>query len=164
MNTSEYAARGLNASGEFLKMTVADMTDAELLTRPCPSANHPLWQLGHLCSAERGISEQIKPGSMPELPAGFKERFENKKTNDVDDISKLATKQELLDLFTKLRAATIAMVTTMSPADFDQPAPESFKRMCQTVGDVVNLQVTHVMMHVGQFQVARRKVGKPVLF
>ena len=148
----------------MLKMTVADMSDQEMLARPCPAANHPLWQIGHLCVAETNIMNAAKPGCMPELPAGFAERFENKKTNNVDDPAKLATKQQVMDVFTKARAASVAAAKTLAEADLDKPSPERFQKMFPTVGDMVALQTSHVMMHLGQIQVARRKLGKPILF
>jgi hypothetical protein len=148
----------------MLKSTVADFTDGELLTRPCPGANHPLWQLGHLCVAETNLVNTVKPGSIPELPAGFAARFENKKTNHVDDPAQLATKQQVMDLFTKIRAATIASLAKLSEADLDAPSPEKFRARLPKVGDVYGLNIGHVMMHLGQIQVARRKLGKPILF
>ncbi len=164
MHSIEFIVRSLNASGEMLKMTLADMSDADLLTRPCPSANHPLWQLGHLCVAETNLLNGFKPNCMPELPSGFADRFANKKTNNIDDPKLLATKQQVVDLFVKTRQATIAAVQTLSESDLDKPAPEQFRKFFATIGDLVNLQTTHVMMHLGQIQVARRKLGKPVLF
>jgi hypothetical protein len=164
MHTIEFLTRSLTGSAEMLKMTIADMSDADLLTRPCPGANHPLWQLGHLCVAETNLMNGVKPGSMPELPAGFAARFENKKTNNIDDPKLLATKQQIVELFAKVRAATIATVQTLSEADLDKPAPEQFRKFFPTMGDLVGLQTTHVMMHLGQIQVARRKLGKPILF
>jgi uncharacterized damage-inducible protein DinB len=164
MNTIDLLVRGAIGSGEMLKMTLADFTEAEMLTRPCPGANHPLWQLGHLCVAETNLINAVKPGSMPELPAGLAERFENKKTNGVDDPSKLATKQQLMDIFAKTRQATIAAMKTFSEADLDKPSPERFQKMFPTVGEILAMQTSHVMMHLGQIQVARRKLGKPILF
>jgi hypothetical protein len=38
------------------------------------------------------------------------------------------------------------------------------KKMCPTVGHVVHLFPTHAAMHIGQIQVLRRKLGKPILF
>jgi DinB superfamily len=163
MNTIESITRGLNQSAEMLKNTVADFTDAELLTRPCPGANHPLWQLGHLCVAETNLVNGVNPGAVPELPAGFAARFENKKTNHIDDPAQLATKQQVMDLFTKIRAATIASLGKLSEADLDAPAPEKFRARLPKVGDVYALNIAHVMMHLGQIQVARRKLNKPIL-
>jgi hypothetical protein len=33
-----------------------------------------------------------------------------------------------------------------------------------TVGHLVTMTISHFMMHTGQFQVIRRKLGKPLLF
>jgi uncharacterized damage-inducible protein DinB len=164
MNAIELITRLLVGSGETLKMTLADFTDAEMLQRPCPGANHPLWQLGHLCVAETNIGNMIKPGSMPELPAGLAGRFENKKTNHVDDPQQLAGKAQLLEVFTKARQATIASLKTFSEADLDAPGPERIRRLAATVGEAFALNAQHVMMHVGQMQAARRKLAKPILF
>jgi len=38
------------------------------------------------------------------------------------------------------------------------------RRMCPTNADIVALGIGHDTMHIGQFQVIRRKLGKPVLF
>ena len=80
MNAIESLVRSQNGALEMMKMTLADFTEAEMLTRTCPGANHPLWQVGHLCVAETNIINGVKPGAMPELPAGFADKFANKKT------------------------------------------------------------------------------------
>jgi hypothetical protein len=36
--------------------------------------------------------------------------------------------------------------------------------MCPRIADLAFLQADHLTMHIGQFQVIRRKLGKPVLF
>jgi hypothetical protein len=164
MTATELLTRNLTQSAEFMKMTLADFTDAEMLARPCPGANHPLWQIGHLCVAETNLINAIKPGAMPELPAGFADRFANKKTNDVDDPAKLATKQQVMELFAKIREATIACLKTFSEKDLSTSAPEKFRSWAPTVGDIFEMQASHLTMHLGQIQVARRKLGKPILF
>ena len=40
---------------------LADLTDAELLHRPHPDANHINWQLGHLIKSEHGLINQAIP-------------------------------------------------------------------------------------------------------
>lgn len=164
MNAVDLIASQLARNLEFLKMTIADFSDADLLVRPAPGANHPLWQLGHLASSETMIMNQIRPGAMPALPAGFSERFSNK-NNGSDDPAHFATgKKELIELLSKARQATIAAVRTMSPQDLDQPSPQRFAGIAPTVGDLLMLLINHAAMHAGQIQVARRKLGKPVLF
>jgi hypothetical protein len=163
MNAVDVLVRGQVAAMEMLKMTVADFTDEEMLSRPCPSANHPLWQIGHLCVAETGVMNAIKPGAMPELPAGFADKFANKKTNHIDDPKLLASKQQVMDLLVKTMQAVNATTRTFSDAELEKPSPERFQKFFPTVADVLQMESSHVMMHVGQIQAARRKLGKPVL-
>ena len=60
--------------GHFVCMGyLADLTDADLLRRPAPGANHINWQLGHLIVAENYHSNLASGGKMPPLPAGFAE-------------------------------------------------------------------------------------------
>jgi uncharacterized damage-inducible protein DinB len=164
MNSIELLVRQITGAGEWLRMTLNDFTDADLMVRPTPGANHSMWQLGHLIAGEVKMMNQIKPGSMPELPAGFAEKF-TKATSGIDDPKQFGvTKQQLMDLFAKVRTATIAYVQTLKNEDLRKPAPVGMRDYCPTVGDVLGLQTSHVMMHMGQMQVARRKLGKPVLF
>ena len=51
-----------------------DLTDAEMMARPIPGVNNLSWQLGHLIFAENWMINTCYPGSMPALPAGFKEQ------------------------------------------------------------------------------------------
>jgi hypothetical protein len=147
----------------MLQMTLADFSDADMMVRPAPGANHTTWQLGHLCRAEVNLLNLVKPGSMPELPAGFADRFD-KKAATSDDPKAFATKQELLDLFAKIRQATINVAKSISAADLDTAMPEKMQRLAKNSGEMLAMQAGHVTMHIGQFQVIRRKLGKPVLF
>jgi hypothetical protein len=164
MTSIELLVRELGSSVEWLKMTIGDFSEADMMTRPCPSANHPLWQLGHLIVGETKMIDMIKPGVMPELPAGFADQFD-KKNCGVDDASQFgADKTQLLDLLSKTRAATIAFTKSLKPEDLDKPAPEKLRDFAPTVGDLLAMQSSHIAMHMGQMQVARRRLGKPVLF
>lgn len=164
MNAIELLVRNQNMALEMFKMTVADLTDQDMLTRPCPAANHSLWQIGHLCVAETNLLNGVKPGAMPALPAGFAEKFANdKKTNLVDDPKVLGTKQQIVDQFIKTHQAAMAFTKTLTEADLDKPAAEKVRNRMPTVADVVGLQAIHLTMHVGQIQAIRRKLGKPIV-
>ena len=147
----------------FLNMTLGDMTDADLVQRPVPGANNALWQLGHLISAEASMVNGAAGKTVIELPAGFAERFK-KETASADDPAALGTKADLLGLFAKVRGATAEWAGSLTPEDLATPSPERIRRMAPTVGHLLYLFPNHVAMHIGQFQVLRRKLGKPVLF
>ena len=97
----------------------------------------------------------------PELPAGFADRH-NKETASRD--TGFGTKAEYLDLFNKVRQATIDSVAKLSEADLDKPTTGPVAAMAPTLGAMLLLNADHAMMHAGQFTVVRRKLGKPVLF
>jgi len=149
---------------ELLKMTLADFTDADMLCRPVPKANHALWQLGHLVNSEVALMSASVPGSMPALPEGFGQRFGHD-TTSWDDAAKFGyQKQELLDLYTTVRAASTQWIKAVNLKELDKPGPEKFQKLVPTLGHLAMLILTHVNMHVGQLQVIRRALGKPVLF
>ena len=52
----------------------------------------------------------------------------------------------------------------LSESDLQKASPERLRRMSNNVADIVVLLATHSAMHIGQIQVIRRKLGKPVLF
>jgi hypothetical protein len=162
MNTNQTFTDSLSRNFEMLKMTLADLSDADLLVRPAPGANHAAWQLGHLATAEARMVAGAK-GVAPELPAGFADRFK-KDAAGSDDASAFPKKQELLDIFAKVRRASIEWAKTLTSQQLDQDAPETIRAFCPKVGHIPGVLAEHAAMHLGQFQVLRRKLGKPVLF
>src|SRR5439155_26929461 len=127
MNINDLVADVLARNLEFLKMSIADLSDADLMVRPAPGANHAAWQLGHLVVAEKGMISAVRPGSMPELPAGFEQRF-TPETCKIDDPKAFVKKADLIDALTKVRGATIQWAKGLTPKDMDQPAPERMRQ------------------------------------
>ena len=140
-----------------------DLSDADLLVRPVPGANHIAWQLGHLIAGENMMINETCPGSMPALPAGFAEKYSND-TAGSDDRGAFLSKDEYLRLYRQQREATLKALDTLSEADFDRPAPEQFRSFCPSVGAMFNTQATHWLMHAGQWAIVRRKLGHKPLF
>src|SRR3954454_12302880 len=147
MTTNELIVQTLEQNLGMLKMTLADFSDADMLVRPTPGANHAAWQLGHLAGSEASLINTCAPGAVPELPESFTKRF-SKETASVDDPAAFPKKAELLDAMEKTRAATIQWVKGLSPADLDKPTPESFHRFATTLGHLAMMHGTHVMMHL----------------
>jgi DinB family protein len=163
MNAIELAVAGLSSNLDMAKSHVADFSDQDMLLRPVPNANHTAWQLGHLCVAEGWMVNCVAPGVVPATSAGFAEKF-TKETSKIDDIKAFPTKAQIFAEFDKTRAAVIAWAKTLAPADLDKPGPEAMKDFIPTVGALLTLLPGHVMMHVGQIQVIRRKLGRAVMF
>lgn len=162
MNTKEAIGATMATSSMILSSYAGDLTDEELMTRPAEGCNHLAWQLGHLIASECSLLEMVAPGAAAELPEGFAEKH-SKETIGDDDPANFCTKQEYLDLFEKVHAATLAALEKCSDEDLDKPGPEHFAQMFPTVGHLYVLIATHGMMHAGQFVPVRRKLGKPVV-
>ena len=127
----------------MLGMYLGDLSDADLLVRPVPGANHIAWQLGHLITAEANAcaAETCPSAAYPELPAGFAERH-TKETASKD--TGFGTKAEYLSLFNKVRQATIAALAKMSDADLDKPTSGPIAQMAPTLGALLVLNADHV--------------------
>ncbi len=156
----------IRQSIEMADMTTSkyleDLDDAAFLKRSVDGMNTIAWQLGHLISSERSIMEAIKPGSCPALPEGFDAQH-GKETASVDDPSKFLTKDQYLSLWKAQRAATKAVLESLSDADLDAPGPERMRSFCPTVGHVMNMMGgIHPMMHAGQYVAVRRDLKKPI--
>ncbi len=161
MKVQDAIRTALTSTQNMLSAYLADLSDADLLIRAVPGANNIAWQLGHLIASEQGMGAMIPGAAYPELPAGFAQRHD-KDAHSRD--SGFGTKAEYLDLFNKVRQATIAAVGKLSEADLDKPTSGGVAQIAPTIGALLLLNATHVMMHAGQFTVVRRKLGKPVLF
>ncbi|WP_437223158.1 DinB family protein [Planctomicrobium sp. SH661] len=150
---------GINCGEMICKMYVDDLTDAEMMLRPAPGCNHVNWQLGHLISSEHHMLEQIFPGSMPPLPAGFVEKYDRANAAS-DDPSAFLSKAELMQTFQAQRAATLAALDQVNPADLELPSGVSY---APTVAEIFSLQGSHWLMHAGQWAVVRRIAGRSPL-
>ena len=161
MNGREAIRTALQSTQHLVNWFLEDLSDADLLVRPAPGANHIAWQLGHLISAEKGIvSGQLPGSSYPEFPAGFDEQH-NKDATAKD--AGFLSKAQYLDLYSKVRAATRAALSKVSDADLDKPSTGRMAAMFPKLGSVLTLAANHPLMHLGQFAVVRRKLGKPVV-
>jgi uncharacterized damage-inducible protein DinB len=152
----------LKSTADQPSMYISDLSDADLLVRPAPNANHTAWQLGHLISAEPYLVKMLTPDAKyPELPAGFAEQYGKEgASRDTGFLSKA----EYLELFSKVRKATLAFVEGLNDADLDKPVTGNMAKYAPTWGSMLILVSNHVLMHTGQITVLRRKLGKPVLF
>lgn len=162
MNGREAIQAALEATKENLPAYVSDFSDADLLVRPVPGANHAAWQIGHVIGGDVFfISQELPETPYPELPKGFYELHGNDGAKKDEGF---LTKAEYLALFAKVRNATISAVGKLTDADLDRPVTGEGKAYASTLGGLFIMLSNHTLMHAGQFTVIRRKLGKPVLF
>ena len=69
--------------------------------------------------------------------------------------------ESLLD---EVREATLASLNKISDAALDTKTTGPMAAFAPNYGSLYIMLGNHMMMHVGQFTVLRRKLGKPVLF
>ena len=154
----------LEGTKGLLNWFVADFSDADLMVRPCPGANHTAWQIGNVIAGDIFfVNSQFPDAKFPALPEGFMERHGNKGTGD-DDAKHFLTKDAYLKLLNDVRAVTIAELGKLSDADLDKPTTGHVKDFAPTMAKMFQMASDHTIMHAGQFSVIRRKLGKPVLF
>ncbi len=163
MDIKQAVTSSLAPSDFLVDAFLADMTPAELLARPCNGANHIAWQVGHLIASERYLVDKVAPNKMPPLPAGFAEKH-NKQTAGIDDPKSFLAKEEYLRLKKEVRAATLKVVSELSPEDFDRPITGGIPPFLKTAGEVLLFLGSHWIMHAGQWSVTRRSLGRAPLF
>lgn len=163
MDFKDAVRSSLNVADFMVNGYLTDITTAELLERPVPGANHIAWQLGHLIAAERHLVETAAPGSMPELPAGFAERYGRGKPV-TDNPADYLSKDEYLQLAKDMRAATLKALDRLSAADFDKPIEGRVPPFVKKVGDAFVTVGGHWVLHAGQWVVLRRKLKREVMF
>ena len=146
---------------EVLTTYLSDLSDADLMVRPVPGANHIAWQLGHLIASEHQMLTDAGY-KMPDLPDGFAESY-TKETSESDGPTMFHKKAQYLQWMEQQRTATLAALDAMPESDLDKPTPESMREYAPTVGSAFNIVGIHAMMHAAQFVAVRRKLGKPVL-
>jgi hypothetical protein len=164
MRAKDAIKSALDSTQHMLEWYLSDLSDADLLVRPVPGANHIAWQLGHLINSEPHIVRMELPdAAYPALPAGFSEQHAAEKAG-ADSPASFRSKAEYLALAKQVRAATLAALDKLSDADLDRTCTGRMARFAPKLGDQFLMVGTHTMMHAGQFTVVRRKLGKPVLF
>lgn len=163
MTAKEALAYLLKANRSITERYLSDLSDADLLVRPVPGANHIAWQLGHFIASEATFFLPKVPGAKPtSLPAGFAEQHSNEAAA-ADSPAGFRTKQEYLALAETVRDATLNALDGLTDADLDKDSGMGWD-MVPTVGSVFVTIANHELMHAGQFTVVRRRLGKPVLF
>jgi hypothetical protein len=162
MTLNDHLIFQLQASMGLLNMHMSDLSDSDLLARPVPSANHPNWQLGHLIVAETNMltSSGMK---MPALSSDLAVQY-SKEASKSDDAAKFLKKDQLLALFQTTRNGSIAWTKSASPEQLAAPTAEKLRSFAPTCADLIAMLCAHDAMHMGQIQVLRRKLGKPILF
>jgi len=158
MSVAALFSKNILQAKSIVAMHLADFSDADMMARPAKGANHAVWQMGHLANSVRGLVTACDPSVA--FPFEDDPRFGKSKAG-FDDASAFPNKAELLARFDGAMDVAAAWAAKLTDADFATPTPERLQHFAPTVGNVAILLASHAMMHLGQFQVTRRALGKP---
>ena len=161
MDHTQLAVDLYHQQAMLVRAHLSDFSEAEMVFRPAPAANHAAWQLGHLSCALVSLIHAVSPGAMPALPEDFVRRHgrDGAQLNEGFD-----SREQLLDRLDEVNDSAIEWVRGLNDAEKSNPTPEHLRGLAATTGHMVYALPLHTMMHIGQFQVIRRALGKPVLF
>ncbi len=160
MSVAELFSKNILQTKDMIDSTLKDFSDADMMFRPAKAANHAIWQMGHLANSVRGMVTSCDPTVA--FPYEDDARFGKSKAA-FDDAALFPNKAELLSRFNQGMDFAAAWVAKLSDADFAKPTPERLQSFAPTVGNIAILLASHPYMHLGQFQVTRRALGKPHL-
>jgi len=160
MSVAELFSKNILQTKGMIGMTLKDFSDADMMFRPAKTANHAIWQMGHLANSVRGMVTGCEPSVA--FPFEDDSRFGKSKA-PIDDAAFFPNKAELLSRWDQAMDIAAGWVAKLSDADFAKPTPERLQHFAPTVGNVAILLASHPYMHLGQFQVTRRALGKPHL-
>ena len=61
MSTADLLSKNILQSKGMIDSALADFSDADMMFRPAKTANHAIWQMGHLCNSVRGMVTTCDP-------------------------------------------------------------------------------------------------------
>ena len=160
MSTANLLSKNILQTKSMIESALADFSEADMMFRPAKTANHAIWQMGHLCNSVRGMVTMCD--SSVTFPFEDDVRFGKSKAA-FDDAKFFPNKAELMGRWNQAMDIAGAWVARLSDADFAKPTPERMQKFAPTVAHVAVLLGSHPYMHLGQFQVSRRALGKPHL-
>ena len=161
MSNAELFSKNILQSKGMVDSFLKDFSDADMLFRPAKTANHATWQMGHLANSVRGMVTMCDPTVA--FPFEDDTRFGKSKAS-IDDPTFFPKGAELLSRFDQAMDTAAAWVATLSDTDLAKPAPERMQALAPTVANMALLLASHPLMHLGQFTVTRRALGKPLIF
>ena len=163
MNASHALRQSIETADMISKSYLDDLTDEEMMHRPHEKANHIKWQLGHLIISDNDMVNSCCPGTVAELPDGFREKY-TKETSASNNSADFNSKAELMEMFAKQREATFAKMGELQDADLDTESPEAIRSYAPNVGAAFGMLGIHWTMHSGQWAVIRRQLGREPIF
>jgi hypothetical protein len=84
MDLMQLIAKDIADTLAMMKQHLADFSDADMLVRPVPNANHANWQVGHLLGFEVMVANLIGAKDVPALADNFKSQYNSEAAKSDD--------------------------------------------------------------------------------
>lgn len=162
MKTHDAIKTSIETADMIAKMYIEDLSDEEMMHRPHQKCNHIKWQMGHLIASDYMMINGCCPGSMPDLPDGFAEKY-NKETAASDNPGDFHSKAELMELWQNQREAALSKLASLSEDDFSLESPEEMRSYAPNFGAAFGMLGIHWTMHSGQWAIIRRQLEREPL-
>ena len=127
-----------------------------------PSANHALWFVGHMCTADNFFLSVIAPDQAKELE-GFNEKF-GMGSQPTSDPAEYPPAEEVLEVMRERRQTLLSVLGGLTDEDLAKPTPEGTPDMFPDIGSFFEMATWHEALHAGQVSIARRALGNEPLF
>jgi hypothetical protein len=148
---------GLRKFSEGLIATI--QSPEEWVFRVHPTANHPLWIVGHIATTDNSILKLL--GSPAAVDKSSWMPLFGRDSVPLDDFAAYPSPAELLPFFRERRERFLEHLATLSDEDLAQPVPPGGPPIFTDIASVYERMCFHEAMHMGQMTVARQAMKHP---
>ena len=140
---------------KFIKQSIADLSDSEMVEQPTGVPNHGMWTLGHIIYSCQGIAAELDTKEW--LPDDWESTFGYGSTPS-SDRSRYPNKSEMLSLLADAASRLRQALLAANDSVLKQVLPDE---TMPTMGHVLlQVVVAHTAYHAGQLAVWGRAIGK----
>ena len=161
MSYAEMFSKNILQSKGMIDLFLKDFSDAEMLFRPAKTANHAIWQMGHLANSVRGMVTTCDPSVA--FPFEDDTRFGKSKAS-IDDPAFFPGQSGTSRQIRSGDGHRSRVGGETQRRGTGQANTRTHASIRADGWSAAILLASHPFMHIGQFTVMRRALGKPILF
>ncbi len=166
MATLQHVIEQLKTARKYTDDLLNHVEATDWFRFPDGGITHIAWQAGHLAICEYGLALKRIRGVRPEDADLFPQNFGGlfgKGSTPVEDPSVYPNIADLRHHMRTIHDQTVAELSGMEPALFDEPTSDPPHPMFRTKLGALEWCVQHEFLHAGQIGLLRRMLGKTYL-